>query len=136
MLIKQPFDEFLKFHYERIDETHMKVTLPIQPLFINSAGLVHGGIISTLADVAMGNIFKPDENHMQTVVTADLKVSFLRGANGEYLIADAHLVKRGLIAWSTTTKISLLPKHPGYSHPSKTYPIFLEIHDYPIVRRV
>jgi acyl-CoA thioesterase len=95
MLIKQPFDEFLKFHYERIDETHMKVTLPIQPLFINSAGLVHGGIISTLADVAMGNIFKPDENHMQTVVTADLKVSFLRGANGEYLIADAHLVKRG-----------------------------------------
>jgi acyl-CoA thioesterase len=95
MLIKQPFDEFLKIHYERIDETHMKVTLPIQPLFINSAGLVHGGIISTLADVAMGNIFKPDENHMQTVVTADLKVSFLRGANGEYLIADAHLVKRG-----------------------------------------
>ncbi|PWW20493.1 acyl-CoA thioesterase [Cytobacillus oceanisediminis] len=95
MLIKQPFDEFLKFHYERIDETHLKVTLPIQPLFINSAGLVHGGIISTLADVAMGNIFKPDENHMQTVVTADLKVSFLRGATGEYLIADALLVKRG-----------------------------------------
>ncbi|GLB61028.1 PaaI family thioesterase [Cytobacillus sp. NCCP-133] len=95
MLIKQPFDEFLSFHYERVDETQMKVTLPIQPLFINSAGLVHGGIISTLADVAMGNIFRPDENNMQTVVTADLKVSFLRGATGEYLIADAHLVKRG-----------------------------------------
>ncbi|MGM0974938.1 MAG: PaaI family thioesterase [Bacillota bacterium] len=95
MLIKQPFDEFLKFHYERISESHMKVTLPIQPLFINSAGLVHGGIISTLADVVMGNIFEPDENQMQSVVTADLKVSFLKGAKGEYLIAEAHLVKRG-----------------------------------------
>ncbi|MEK3856436.1 PaaI family thioesterase [Cytobacillus sp. FSL H8-0458] len=95
MLIKQPFDEFLKFHYERISESHMKVTLPIQPLFINSAGLVHGGIISTLADVAMGNIFEPDENQMQSVVTADLKVSFLKGATGEYLVADAHLLKRG-----------------------------------------
>ena len=73
----------------------MKVTLPIQPLFINSAGLVHGGIISTLADVAMGNIFKPDENQIQTVVTADLKVSFLKGAAGKCLMADAHLVKRG-----------------------------------------
>lgn len=95
MLIKQPFDESLKFHYERISESKMKVTLPIQPLFINSAGLVHGGIISTLADVAMGNIFEPDENQKQSVVTADLKVSFLKGATGEYLVADAHLVKRG-----------------------------------------
>ena len=95
MLIKQPFDEFLKFHYERISDSKMKVTLPIQPLFINSAGLVHGGIISTLADVAMGNIFEPDENQKQSVVTADLKVSFLKGATGEYLVADAHLVKRG-----------------------------------------
>lgn len=94
MLIKQPFDEFLKFHYERISDSKMKVTLPIQPLFINSAGLVHGGIISTLADVAMGNIFEPDENQKQSVVTADLKVSFLKGATGEYLVADAHLVKR------------------------------------------
>lgn len=95
MLIKQPFDEFLNFHYERISDSKMKVTLPIQPLFINSAGLVHGGIISTLADVAMGNIFEPDENQKQSVVTADLKVSFLKGATGEYLVADAHLVKRG-----------------------------------------
>lgn len=95
MLIKQPFDEFLKFHYERISDSKMKVTLPIQPLFINSAGLVHGGIISTLADVAMGNIFEQDENQKQSVVTADLKVSFLKGATGEYLVADAHLVKRG-----------------------------------------
>lgn len=95
MLIKQPFDEFLKFHYERISDSKMKVTLPIQPLFFNSAGLVHGGIISTLADVAMGNIFEPDENQKQSVVTADLKVSFLKGATGEYLVADAHLVKRG-----------------------------------------
>ncbi|MBG9585825.1 PaaI family thioesterase [Cytobacillus firmus] len=95
MLIKQPFDEFLKFHYERISDSKMKVTLPIQPLFINSAGLVHGGIISTLADVAMGNIFEPDENQKQSVVTADLKVSFLKGATGEYLVADAHLVKKG-----------------------------------------
>ncbi|MBG9448079.1 hypothetical protein ABE67_01180 [Cytobacillus firmus] len=85
----------MKFHYERISESKMKVTLPIQPLFINSAGLVHGGIISTLADVAMGNIFEPDENQKQSVVTADLKVSFLKGATGEYLVADAHLVKRG-----------------------------------------
>lgn len=95
MFLQQPFDEFLGFEYERINETSVNVTLPIQPLFINSVGVVHGGIISTLADVAMGNIFELDENNKQTIVTVDLKTSFLKGAKGEFLVAKANLVKKG-----------------------------------------
>ncbi len=53
MFIQQPFDEFLRFNYERVSDTSLKVILPIQPLFLNSAGVVHGGVISSLTDVAM-----------------------------------------------------------------------------------
>jgi len=94
-IIENAFDELLKCQYERISEKNLKVTLPIQPLFINSVGVVHGGIISSLADIAMGNTFPIDEHNRQTVVTVDLKTSFLKPAKGKYLVADAHVVKMG-----------------------------------------
>ncbi|WHY92518.1 PaaI family thioesterase [Neobacillus cucumis] len=95
MFIKQPLDEFLGFQYERVDENRIKVTLPIQPLYVNSVGVVHGGIISSLADVAMCNVIAANEDGTQRVVTTDLNVTFLKGAMGEYLIAHAHVFKQG-----------------------------------------
>lgn len=95
MFIKQPFDEFLGFQYERVDERNIMVTLPIKPLYINSAGVVHGGIISSLADVAMCNTMEADEDNIQKVVTLDLNISFIKGAKGNHLVAKAQLVNEG-----------------------------------------
>jgi uncharacterized protein (TIGR00369 family) len=95
MFLQQSFDTFLNLQYERVSENHVKVTLPLQPLFVNSVGVVHGGIISSLADIAMCNTFEVDDSNRQTVVTVDLKMTFIKGARGAYLTADAHLVKRG-----------------------------------------
>lgn len=93
--VKNPFDHMINLQYERVSETNVKVTMPVQSIFINSIGVVNGGIISFLADMTMGNIHKVGENNKQAVVTVDLKVTFLKGAKGDYLTADAHLVKRG-----------------------------------------
>lgn len=90
-----PFDAFLKVEYERVSETNLKVTLPIEPLFLNSVGAVHGGIICSLADIAMGNVFGADENNKQKMVTADLTTSFLKPAKGTFLVADAVVIKKG-----------------------------------------
>ncbi|MDN7246837.1 PaaI family thioesterase [Planococcus shenhongbingii] len=95
MFIQQPFDEFLEIKYERIAENSVKVTLPIKPLFVNSVGLIHGGIISTLADIALCNTVAPDENGKQKVVTVELNVTFLKGAKSEFLTARAFAVKEG-----------------------------------------
>lgn len=95
MLIKQPFDEFLGFTYEKIDENNIQVTLPVKDLYINSAGVIHGGVISTLADVAVSNLIEADEDGVQQAVTVDLNVSFIKPAIGKKLIAEASLVKEG-----------------------------------------
>jgi len=95
LFIQQPFDEFLGLQYERVNETSIKVTLPIQPLLLNTVGVVHGGIISSLADVAMCNTFEVDENNKQTVVTVDLKMTFIKKAMGNFLIANAFKIKKG-----------------------------------------
>ena len=64
-------------------------------MYINSAGVIHGGVISTLADVAVSNLIEADEDGVQQAVTVDLNVSFIKPAIGKKLIADASLVKQG-----------------------------------------
>lgn len=96
MFIKQPFDEFLELQYERISNNHIKVTLPVKPLYLNSLGVVHGGIISSIADIAMCNVYSQvNDNGVQKLVTVELNTSFLSPAKGEFLIADATFVKQG-----------------------------------------
>ncbi len=92
-IIENPLDRLLECQFERINETDLKVTLPIQPLILNPIGIVHGGIICSLADIAMGQA--QNENNKQAVVTVDLKTTFIKGAKGKYLIAEAYLVKKG-----------------------------------------
>lgn len=95
MFIHQAFDEFLQLKYERVTENSIKVTMPVQPLFVNGLGIIHGGIISTLADVALCNTVMPDEHGKQTVVTVELTVTFLKPAKSGYLTARAFAVKKG-----------------------------------------
>lgn len=93
-LIQQPFDEFMGFEYERVSPTRMNVRLPLQALHINSLGVVHGGVISTLADVAMSNLIEADEG-VQRAMTVDLHITFLQPARGGLLLAEAGITKQG-----------------------------------------
>lgn len=94
-IIKQPFDEFLGFKYKKIDDNNLQIILPVQDQFINSAGVIHGGIISSLSDVALSNLIGANEDGIQQAVTVDLNVSFLKPATGTYLKANSKIVKQG-----------------------------------------
>lgn len=95
MFIKQPFDEFLKLKYKHLNDKKIHVTLPVQDVFINSLGVIHGGVISSLADVAQANLIRADEEGVQQAVTVDLNVSFLKPATGANLNAIAQIIKQG-----------------------------------------
>ena len=93
--ITQPFDEFLGFQYERVSASVVRLVLPLQPIYFNSVGVVHGGVISTLVDVAMSNLVATDADGVQKAVTIDLHTTFLQGAQGNALTAEAEISKQG-----------------------------------------
>ena len=93
--ITQPFDEFLGFQYERVSASIVRLLLPLQPIHFNSVGVVHGGVISTLVDVAMSNLVATDDDGVQKAVTIDLHTTFLQGATGKTLTAEAEISKQG-----------------------------------------
>lgn len=61
----------------------------------NVMGTLHGGIIATLADTAMGFAFATTLAHDETFATLEMKVSFLRPVWRSALTASARVVHRG-----------------------------------------
>lgn len=68
-----------------------ELTLPVLPLHLNRAGVVHGGVLMTLIDAACGfaGTFCPDPGRVRPAVTLSLATSFLGQASGGTLRATA-----------------------------------------------
>ncbi len=65
---------------------------------MNYNGVVHGGVISGLIDsaagAAVGSTRKPAEVKERPHATTDLHVSYISGARGKELLADARVIKK------------------------------------------
>jgi uncharacterized protein (TIGR00369 family) len=61
----------------------------------NPMGTVHGGILCTLADSAMGMAFASTLGEGETFTTLEIKVNYLRPVFEEKLLATAKVVHRG-----------------------------------------
>lgn len=65
---------------------------------MNYNGVVHGGVISGLIDsaagAAVGSTRKPSEVKERPHATTDLHVTYISGARGKELLADARVLKK------------------------------------------
>ncbi len=61
----------------------------------NPMGTVHGGILSALADSAMGFAFASTLGPGESFTTVELKINYLRPVFGGHLKATARLIHRG-----------------------------------------
>ena len=60
--------------------------------FMNFAGVLHGGVTATLADVAVGQALVKRGRKCTTV---ELKINYLRPVTGRKVIARSHLLRIG-----------------------------------------
>lgn len=93
-----PFNKFLGIKCSTIGEGFVRLELPWRAEFIGDPmrPAMHGGVISTMADVAGGmavwaSLLDP---HMR-VSTIDLRIDYLRPGRLATLVAEAHVVRRG-----------------------------------------
>lgn len=88
--------------YSRIvDETHLEMGLHLGPAHCNSRGLVHGGLIASLADNSMGlncamALRATGRSPDSGLVTISLNTDFLGAAKlGEWLQFEPESIKAG-----------------------------------------
>jgi acyl-coenzyme A thioesterase PaaI-like protein len=82
--------------YRRFSGDTVILGLRAGPAHTNSRGFVHGGLISTLADNAMGLSCARKLGDLSSLVTVNLMVDFLGSAlQGQWLEFDTVFVKPG-----------------------------------------
>jgi uncharacterized protein (TIGR00369 family) len=92
---KIPFLSHLKILTETLGEGTARVSMPIEPHLTNSLGTAHGGVILSLLDVALCTAARTLHPESIGVITIDLSTSFIGGASGKKLYADARVMRDG-----------------------------------------
>lgn len=90
-----PFIEHLGVKLEGLGTGWCEASLGLQPWHLQQTGVAHAGVVATLADHCAGaaaSVGLPDQHF---VLTAEYKVSLLRGARGERLWCRAEVLKPG-----------------------------------------
>ena len=72
-----------------------EVTMDAGDGHLNVGGVVHGGAIATLIDVAMGRAYASGLGDDERPVTIEMKVNFLEPARAGQLVATAEVRRRG-----------------------------------------
>lgn len=125
----QHFMRLMDFELTEINEGEIKGKLEIKQKHHQQNGFIHGGVISTMADIVMGFAafsLVPNDFH---VVTADLRVSYFSPGIGQKAYAHGRVLKSGkklnfceaeiivenngeqkVIAHATSTMASILPE--------------------------
>lgn len=70
------------------------VEIRLQPLHLSRAGLVHGGMVFTLLDAAMGRAVIHTLEPGFTSPTIEMKINFFRPADSGMLLARGRIVNR------------------------------------------
>ncbi|MFQ5847637.1 MAG: PaaI family thioesterase [Candidatus Methylomirabilales bacterium] len=72
-----------------------EVRIPVKPFLLNRGGVVHGGVISTLMDEAIGWAAYNSLGEGAKVVTAELKINFLEAAVTGMLTGRGRVIRQG-----------------------------------------
>lgn len=87
--------DFFGMTLERVAEGEVEVALEIEDRHRNLLGIVHGGVLATLADTATGlayrTVLEPGTQH----VTTQLNVTYLAAGRDGRILARGRVIKRG-----------------------------------------
>ena len=69
--------------------------LPVKREITQSWGNVHGGVVASLIDAAVGAALRSTLEEHEGGVTVEMKLNYLRPANGDILYAKGKIVQKG-----------------------------------------
>ena len=90
-----PVAQTLGFSVRSVDMGEAVIELDITEHHFNTMGTLHGGVLCTIADTAMGVAFATMLEEGEALTTLEMKINFLRPVWKGKLLAMAKVVKKG-----------------------------------------
>ncbi len=92
---KAPYFRLLGMEVLELAEGYARLVVPVEKKLNNLLGVVHGGVLSSLADaavaIAIRTIIEPDKKPL----TVELNINYLGPIYGDQVIAEAKIIRQG-----------------------------------------
>jgi acyl-CoA thioesterase len=72
-----------------------RLTLNLEPHHMNGLGIVHGGVLFTLADTGMGAALYPQLGEGNACATVEIKINYFKPVSAGALVCTSELVHKG-----------------------------------------
>ncbi len=89
------FAAWLGVRYEESGDGRARLALEATEEHVNRTGTVHGGVLATLADMAMGQALRSRTGEDEVPATTQLTVTYLRPGKPGPLTANGEVRKQG-----------------------------------------
>ncbi|MDA0999480.1 MAG: PaaI family thioesterase [bacterium] len=89
------FNAHVGLQLDEVRPGYSRLRLPIRPEVLQPTGIVHGGAVATLADVAGGVAAHTTHPRGSRLVTVEMKINFIGAVRAGELIAEADALHVG-----------------------------------------
>ena len=89
------FRSVLDIREQTADDGSARIEMVASDRHLNAAGTVHGGVLATLVDMAMGDAVRSSTGASDVPATSQLTVTYLRPGEPGSLIVTAEVRKQG-----------------------------------------
>jgi acyl-CoA thioesterase len=90
-----PFGELLGLNFTSIEAGHSRCSLEIRDDLFNPYGVLHGGVIYSLADTGMGGALYSRLKGDELCSTVEIKIVYFRPVTSGTLTCDSEVIRRG-----------------------------------------
>jgi acyl-CoA thioesterase len=90
-----PFIEHVGLQFEQPKPGSSRCWLQVAELHLNGNGVVHGGVLFTLADTGMGAALVPTLADDESCATIEIKINYFKPVREGTLVCTAEMVNRG-----------------------------------------
>ncbi len=93
---ENPFQDFVGIKLEKVDEMGSYLSLKLAPHHLNLYGITHGGVYSTILDIAMGiaGSYSEKKNEKISSITLSLNINYLLETKCEKIYATGSITRR------------------------------------------
>lgn len=92
---RAPFVVDIGMQAEAVGEDEITTAIAVEARHLQHSGVVHAGVIATMADHTAGAAAQMMAAEGELILTAEMKLSLLRAAQGERLRCRAKVLKPG-----------------------------------------
>lgn len=90
-----PFGELLGLYFTKMEDGHSQCSLEIREDLFNPYGVLHGGVIYSLADTGMGGALYSRLKEDELCSTVEIKIVYFRPVASGMLTCGSQLIRRG-----------------------------------------